>query len=206
VDIPTLLTFADSQSNSFVEVFKAPAVRLVNPGSVGELPYLKTERGSQVFLWQSFPSHPVTSQCRICLTTVGANTAELGSLGIPMIVLLPTQQLDAMNAWDGLLGLLINLPLVGRPLTKLVNRIFLSYVRRTGKLFAWPNIWAKREIVPELLGNLSAAEVGDRVLDYLQHPDKLQQVRHDLQHVRGQSGAAQKLSDLVFQTMTKKKL
>jgi lipid-A-disaccharide synthase len=39
----------------------------------------------------------------LCLTTVGANTAELGSLAVPMIVLLPTQQLDAMRAWDGLL-------------------------------------------------------------------------------------------------------
>ncbi|MEM9006937.1 MAG: lipid-A-disaccharide synthase [Cyanobacteria bacterium P01_F01_bin.86] len=200
VDLPTLLSYADPQQNPFMEVFDGPAVKLIQPETPEALPYLKTEQGTQIFLWQSFPAYTVTSQCQLCLTTVGANTAELGALGIPMIVVLPTQQLDAMNAWDGILGLLVNLPLIGSPLNKLINLAFFAYIRRSHKLFAWPNIWAKREIVPELFGNLSAAQVGDRVLNYFNHPATLAEVRRALSEVRGTPGAAQKLSDLVLQT------
>jgi len=200
VDLTTLADYANPQSNPFVRVFDASAVTLIQPETANSLPYLKTERGTQIYLWQPFPAHAVTSQCQICLTTVGANTAELGSLGIPMIVLLPIQQIDAMNAWDGLYGLLVNLPIVGKPCNRFINRVFLAYLRRSKKLLAWPNIWAQREIIPELLGELSAEQVGDRVLNLLRHPEHLQKIRRELQQVRGTSGAAQKLSDLVLKT------
>lgn len=199
VDLPTLMSYADPAQNPFHSVFEAPTATLLTPSEVAELPYLKTAQGTQIFFWQSFPAHAVTSQCQLCLTTVGANTAELGALAVPMIVLLPTQQLEAMNAWDGILGLLVSLPLIGKPLNILINRLFLTYLSRRQKLFAWPNIWAQREVVPELLGRLTAEEVGDRVLDYLDHPEQLQQMRHDLQQVRGTPGAAQKLAQLVLQ-------
>ena len=199
VDLASLMTYADPEQNPFHSVFAAPQLTLVTPAEPGQLPYLKTEQGTQIFLWQSFPAHEVTSQCQLCLTTVGANTAELGALAVPMIVLLPTQQLEAMNAWDGILGLLMALPLVGKPLNILVNRLLLAYLSRRKKLFAWPNIWAKREVVPELLGRLTAEDLGDRVLNYLDHPEQLEQMRTDLQQVRGESGAAQKLTQIVLQ-------
>lgn len=200
--IQQLAPYADPQQNPFHKIFAAPTTTLIEPNEPEALPFFKTERGTQIFLWPSFPAHAVTSQCQLCLTTVGANTAELGSMGMPMLVLLPTQQLEAMNAWDGLLGILVNLPLIGKPLNKLINRAFLSYIRRRKKLFAWPNIWAKREIVPELLGQLSAASVGDRVLEYLNHPEQLNQMRQDLQQARGNPGAAQKLSNVVLELLT----
>ncbi|NEQ47107.1 MAG: lipid-A-disaccharide synthase [Leptolyngbya sp. SIOISBB] len=198
VDLSTLMTYADPAQNPFHAVFEAPTATLITPEEA-DLPYLKTAQGTQIFFWQSFPAHAVTSQCQLCLTTVGANTAELGALAVPMMVLIPTQQLEAMNAWDGILGLVVALPLVGKPLNILINRLFLAYLSRRQKLFAWPNIWAQREVVPELLGRLTAKEVGDRVLNYLDHPEQLQQMRHDLQQVRGEPGAAQKLAQLVLQ-------
>lgn len=201
VDLPALLGYADAQKNPFVEVFDGPRVTLNQPAAPETLPYLQTEKGARIFLWQPFPAHGVTSQCQICLTTIGANTAELGALGVPMIVMLPTQQPDAMNAWDGLLGILVNLPAIGRPLNKLINRALFTYLRRRKKLFAWPNIWAQREIVPELFGALSAAQVGDRVLHYLNHPEQLRQMRQDLMAARGESGAASGLADLLLRTV-----
>jgi lipid-A-disaccharide synthase len=199
VQLEDLVNYA-SDHNPMVKVFGCPALTLVRPEQP-ELPYLKTEQGTQIWLWQVFPSHGVTRQCQLCLTTVGANTAELGSLGIPMLVLLPTQQLEAMNAWDGLLGLLINLPLVGKSLNRLVNRILFAYLNRKHKLFAWPNIWAGREVVPELFGAITPQQVGDRVLAYLEQPETLATVRQNLQAVRGESGAAQKLAALILQTL-----
>jgi lipid-A-disaccharide synthase len=192
--------YADPHHNPMVAVFQSPSTTLVPAGDQVPLPYLKTAQGTQIFLWQPFPAHAVTRQCDLCLTTVGANTAELGALGIPMVVLLPTQQLDAMNAWDGILGLLVNLPGIGKPLNRLVNWAFLSYVQRRGKRFAWPNLWAGREVVPELLGAITPQQVADRVVAYLNEPDRLQAIAADLRQVRGPGGAAEKLADLILRT------
>ena len=82
------------------------------------------------------------------------------AFAIPVIVVLPTQQLDAMRNWDGLPGILAQLPGIGTPISKLINRFMIRYIRNNHKLFAWPNIWAKREVGPELLGRLSTENVG----------------------------------------------
>jgi lipid A disaccharide synthetase len=152
-----------------------------------------------VELWQENPAYDLLSQCSICLTTVGANTAELGALAVPMIVVLPTQQLDAMRSWDGLPGLLANLPGVGTTFAKLINWLFL---RRKG-LLAWPNIWAQEEIIPELVGKLQPQEVAEMVLDYLEHPEKLADMRAKLQRARGESGAAQNIAKIVSEEIEK---
>ncbi len=154
-----------------------------------EAPYLQTYRGLRVDLWTQFPAYALLQACRLCLTTVGANTAELGSLAVPMLVLLPTQQLDAMRAWDGLPGLLANLPIVGTGIATAYNWFML---RRLG-LLAWPNIWAGEAIVPELVGQLQPQAIAEMVLDLLKHPEKLGRMRDDLRRVRGEPGAAQSL-------------
>ncbi|NMG09824.1 lipid-A-disaccharide synthase [Brasilonema sp. UFV-L1] len=201
LDLETLASFADSQKNSFVQTFGFSGASLIvsKLGTHSERPFLKTGTGLCVQLWTQTPAYDLLSQCCLCLTTVGANTAELGALAVPMIVLLPTQQLDAMRSWDGLPALLANLPLVGSGFAKLINWLFLQ---RKG-LLAWPNIWAKEEVVPELVGKLQAQEVGEMVLDFLDHPEKLDQIRAKLQSIRGESGAAQKLATLVEEELGK---
>ncbi|HYW18077.1 MAG TPA: lipid-A-disaccharide synthase [Nodularia sp. (in: cyanobacteria)] len=189
LDLQTLASFADTHKNSFVKVFGGVSATLVE----SEHPVLKTETGLCLELCREHPAHELLSQCRICLTTVGANTAELGALAVPMIVMIPTQQLDAMRSWDGLPGLLANLPGVGSSFAKVINWLVL---RQKG-LLAWPNIWAQEEIVPELVGKLQASEVAEIILDFLDHPEKLAAMRAKLRSVRGESGAAQKLVSLV---------
>ncbi|MBD2691284.1 lipid-A-disaccharide synthase [Anabaena catenula] len=191
LNLQTLASFADSQKNPFMQTFGANNASLIIPEK--DNPILKTETGLTIELWQENPAYELLSQCSICLTTVGANTAELGALGVPMIVLLPTQQMDSMRSWDGLPGLLANLPGVGTNFAKLINWFF---IKRIG-LLAWPNIWAQEEIVPELLGKLQPSEVGEKVLDFLENPEKLAAMRDKLRSVRGESGAAQKLATLV---------
>jgi hypothetical protein len=190
LDLPTLMSFADPQKNPVAEYFDFQGANLVTNE---DPPSLYTLKGLKVKLYKQNPAYDLLSQCSICLTTVGANTAELGSLGIPMVVLLPTQQLDAMRSWDGLPGILANLPGVGTGFAKLINWWFL---RRKG-LLAWPNIWAQEEVVPELVGKLQPQEVANLVLDYLENPEKLAQVRDKLRNVRGATGAAHKLAAIV---------
>ncbi|WP_016873997.1 hypothetical protein [Chlorogloeopsis fritschii] len=189
LDLQTLASFANPQKNPFVETFGFSSAELFHDPA----PVLKTATGLTIELLTQNPAYEILSKCCICLTTVGANTAELGSLAVPMIVLLPTQQLDAMRAWDGLPGLLANLPGVGSAFAKAINWFFL---RRKG-LLAWPNIWAQEMVVPELVGKLQPQDVGEMVLNYLTHPEKLEEIRAKLRSIRGESGAAQKLAQLV---------
>ncbi|WP_107671287.1 lipid-A-disaccharide synthase [Cyanothece sp. BG0011] len=194
IDRDTLVSFADPVSNPFV--MKMGGVKgelVVENKEEEEQYYLQTTTGLKIQLISQFPAHEQLQQCCLALTTVGANTAELGALGIPMIVLLPTQQLDAMRTWDGIPGILANLPLVGSQLAKLIN----ARVVKMGRLFAWPNIWAKEEIVPELKGELQGETVGNLVLDWLGNPLKLNQIHQRLLQVRGQPGAAQKIAEIV---------
>jgi lipid A disaccharide synthetase len=196
LDLQTLASFADPHKNSFVQTFGFRGASLIVPEN-SERPFLKTASGLYVELWTQTPAYDLLSCCCLCLTTVGANTAELGALAVPMIVLLPTQQLDAMRSWDGLPGLLANLPLVGSGFAKVINWLVL---RRLG-LLAWPNIWAQEMVVPELVGKLQPQEVGEMVLDYLTHSEKLLEIKTKLRSIRGEPGAARKLALLVYEEL-----
>ena len=191
IDVQTLARFADPAQNPCLHLFANSAAEL----HVTESPFLQTANGLQIELWTETPAYDLLSECSLCLTTVGANTAELGSLAVPMIVLLPTQQLDAMKAWDGLPGLLANLPLVGSVFATAINWLIWQFGKR--KLYAWPNIWAQEEIVPELMGKLEPEVVAKLAIDYLSHPEKLAQMGDRLRSVRGESGAAHKIAELV---------
>ena len=193
IDLDTLASYADPNKNPVIALVNGATATLEHDGNQS---YLKTSQGLTVSLHTEFPAHDLLSQCTLCLTTIGANTAELGALGVPMIVLIATQQIDAMRAWDGALGILVNLPVVGTPIAKIINSI-LYYKFRDRKL-SWPNIWAQqREIVPELLGRLDAKTVADFTIDYLEHPEKLAAMKAELRQVRGEAGAADKLAAIV---------
>jgi lipid-A-disaccharide synthase len=195
--LDALAQFADAQHNPDTQLFEGTttAELVVAPDA---LPSLRTADGLEVALWQRQPAYDLMSQFQLCLTTVGANTAELGSLGVPMMVLLPTQKLSAMKAWDGIPGLLANLPLVGDAFAKAINTVILRQIYKEGRLFAWPNLWAKAEIVPELLGPLSPQAVADQALGYLAQPHTLAAMRENLRAVRGPAGAASRLADIVL--------
>jgi lipid-A-disaccharide synthase len=194
--LEALARFAQSQHNPLIPVMNGVTAELI-PAS-GEAPaYLQTAKGLRVELYTPFPAYDRLAQCQLCLTTIGANTAELGALTVPMLVLLPTQQMDVMRAWDGIPGLLANLPGVGSFLAKVINFWFLQ---RMG-LLAWPNIWAGKAIVPELVGRLTPDQVAAIALDYLQHPEKLEAMRSSLKQVRGEAGAAQKLVKIMTELL-----
>ena len=195
LNLATLSKYANKQDNSLVATLGNVEGELITSA---QTTYLHTSGGTKIELITQFPAYQDLVECKLCITTVGANTAELASLGIPMIVLLPTQQLDAMRSWDGLPGILANLPGVGTILAKLINWLVL----KQGRKFAWPNIWAGSEIVPELVGKLEAEDVARLVLDYLTHPQKLQSMQDSLMSVRGKTGAAKQIADIIEREIT----
>jgi len=154
---------------------------------------LTTAAGTPIRLLEVHPAHGPLSQCRLALTTVGANTAELGALGVPMIVLVPTQHLHVMQAWDGWMGLLARLPLARR----LLGVALTAWRMRHRGFLAWPNITAGRAVVPERVGPITPQQIADEAADWLEHPDRLEGMRDDLRSLRGQPGAVAALASLV---------
>ncbi len=162
-------------------------------GAEPEERWLETGAGTRILLVERHPAHGPLSQCALALTTVGANTAELGALGVPMIVLVPTQHLQVMQAWDGWLGLVARLPL----LRWLVGVALTAWRMRQRGFLAWPNISAGRQVVPERVGAITPAEIAAEAADWLAHPSRLEGQRDDLRSLRGQPGAVAALASLV---------
>ncbi|BAZ46666.1 putative lipid-A-disaccharide synthase [Chondrocystis sp. NIES-4102] len=197
INLNTVSQYANSSYNPLVATFGNVEGHIVTLED--NHTYLVTDGGTKINLITQFPAYQSLVNCQLCLTTVGANTAELTALGIPMIVLLPTQQLDAMRSWDGLPGIMANIPGLGTIIAKLINWLIL----KQGRLFAWPNIWAGKEIVPELVGKLQPEAIAQVVLNYLANPNKLVQMRQQLLNVRGNTGASQKIADIIKQQISK---
>jgi lipid-A-disaccharide synthase len=196
LDVEQLAHYANPAFNPTINALNWTSATLIVEG---DRPYLLTAKGVQVYLYPEFPAYDLLKRCDICLTTVGANTAELAALGVPMLVLLPTHRLDVMRAWDGIPGLLANLPGVGDGFTKLFTWLAWRWLQRQpgGTRLAWANIWAGEQIVPEFLGQFPPQAIADAVLELLDHPDQLQQMREKLYHVCGSGGAAAKLVQLL---------
>lgn len=195
VSLTQFAHYADPAQNPMVAKMGNVSAEIIDPDP-GE-PYLLTSTGLKIKICRQFPALTELQKLSAALTTVGANTAQLGALAVPMIVLLPTQHLDAMRNWDGVPGLLARLPLVGRQLARLINHLIVSQDR----LFAWPNLWAGREIVPELVGHLTPLGVAETLGLWLDHPEKLAQVRQQLQQVRGKPGAAIAVCEIIAQQL-----
>ena len=159
----------------------------------GNTMQFSTPFGTAITLWREFPSYDLLANCDICLTTVGANTAELGRLGVPMVVILPTNKLDVMRSWDGLLGLIVRLPGIGGLVARFVNWYVLRFVR----FLAWPNIWAQRRIVPEMRGHLTPQAIADEVCQLLLDRERYNQMHAHLEEWRAEPGAAKAIAQIV---------
>ncbi|MCP9809895.1 glycosyl transferase [Cyanobium sp. HWJ4-Hawea] len=154
---------------------------------------LLTPAGTRIQLLLENPCHGPLSQCSLALTTVGANTAELAALGLPMLVLLPTQYLHVMQAWDGLAGLLGRLPL----LRGLFGVLLTAWRLRHRGFLSSPNIAAARLVVPERVGPITPEEIAAEAADWLASPGRLAGMRDDLRSLRGNPGAVSSLAEMV---------
>jgi hypothetical protein len=136
------IQYFSSRKNPIAKQYKSGIKSITKARHKGGRGILTTNNSTVILLQEKHPAYIDLSQCDIALTTVGANTAELGSLNIPMIVVVPTQHILAMDAWDGLVGLIARLPILKWCLGLLIS---FAKLRKRGFL-AWPNISAKRRI------------------------------------------------------------
>lgn len=173
---------------------EGPTAELLEEG--GEF-MLVTAQGTKVKIYRPFPATELFLGAKLCLTTVGANTAQLGALGVPMVVVLPTNQWDSMRAWDGIGGILGNLPGVGSTIASMINRIVVAQIKRQGKFLAWPNIWAKKPIVPEYLGHLTCDGIATEIKNLIDHPEQLDQINQSLSELFPPNRSGESLVDII---------
>ncbi|MDR1997005.1 MAG: hypothetical protein LBQ83_01585 [Candidatus Margulisbacteria bacterium] len=120
----------------------------------------------------------------LIVSLTGTNTALSAALGIPLLVLLPFNNPDLIP-FTGLLGLLSDIPLLGRPLKKLLLGLSL----RRLEYISIPNIKAGRKIAPELRGYLTPQQVAQEIERILLNITEREQMHHELPVFLGRPGA-----------------
>tara|TARA_Y100001968_G_scaffold54014_1_gene45106 strand:- start:280 stop:1557 length:1278 start_codon:yes stop_codon:yes gene_type:complete len=196
------IKYFGSRKNPISKKYKSGIKSIIRANNEEARGRLVTNNSTVILLQEKHPAYSDLSQCDIALTTVGANTAELGSLNIPMIVVVPTQHILVMEAWDGLLGLIARLPIL-----KWCLGLLISFVKlRKRGLMAWPNISAKRMIVPERIGNITTQQIAEETIDWLNSPSRLSGQKKDLQALRGVKGATKKFCQEIINLLEEKKL
>ena len=193
-----LLHFAGS-SNPIAACYGTSIAQIIGPSPAWSGRSLVTGAGTVIHLHEDPPAHGPLSQCALALTTVGANTAELGALGVPMLVLVPTQHLGVMQAWDGWLGLLARLP----GLRRCIGWLLSAWRLRNHGFLAWPNISAGRLVVPERVGAITPEAIAREADEWLASPERLQGQRDDLRSLRGQPGAVRALAGEIRELLPK---
>ena len=159
---------------------------------------LETCKNTKIFILNQNSNHNILSQCKLALTTVGANTAELAAINLPMIVVLPTQHLNAMNAWDGIFGIIGKINLINKVQTFIIKRWYL----KNNRFFAWPNIKANKQIIPERVGIISPREISEEAIYLINEKNKLSRQKINLLKIRGKKGAVKRLFNLIIETIT----
>jgi len=84
-----------------------------------------TSKNTKIYLIKKHPCYEILKECDLAITTVGANTAELAAITLPMLVVLPTQHLNIMNAWDGIFGVIGKISFINRFLPFVIKYFYL---------------------------------------------------------------------------------
>ncbi len=159
--------------------------------------FIETTKDTKIYLVKRHPCHEILKSCSLAITTVGANTAELAALNLPMIVVLPTQHLNVMNSWDGILGIIGKISFINKLFTFIITNWYL----KNKKFFAWPNIKAKRFIVPERIGKIPPKKIAKEALFLLKNNKYLKDQKNSLSQQRGKTGAVSKFSKIIFNSI-----
>ncbi|WP_288262102.1 glycosyl transferase [uncultured Prochlorococcus sp.] len=191
--------FFQSEKNPIAKYYSSKIKTIKNIKDSNFDYVIETSKNTRIYLIKKHPCYEILKECDLAITTVGANTAELAAIALPMLVVLPTQHLDMMNAWDGILGVIGKISFINRFLTFIVKYFYF----KKKKFFAWPNIKAKKMIVPERIGNITPKTIAREVLFLIKNRDHLKSITENLLKERGEKGAAKKLAYIVFDSIKK---
>ena len=198
VDIQDLFYYA-SENNHIACHYSSQikSIKKINDKNFDYL--LETQKDTKIFILLNNPNYPILSQCELAVTTVGANTAELAAIQMPMIVVLPTQHLDIIKSWDGIFGILGKLPFFNYLITHFIKRWYI----KNKKFFSWPNIRANKMVIPERIGEINPETIAEEVMHLINNEELLQEQKRRLSRQRGRKGAVKKLTSLILRSIEK---
>lgn len=128
----------------------------------------------------------VAPRVNLALTVPGSNTAELATLGVPMILTLPTYKHE-IAPLPGLAGHIGRIPVIGWRL----KRFLAQQVLKRMKFLSHPNRRANRMVIPELVGELDAQDLADAIESVLKSDTA--PLEKELQAIMGPPGATTRL-------------
>ena len=76
-------------------------------------------------------------------------------------------------------------------------------VPKNEKIFSWPNIKAKKLIVPERIGFITPEQIAKEAEYLIKNQEQLQNMRDKLVKQRGKTGAVQRLSQIIISSIKK---
>lgn len=154
--------------------------------------FIRTSRGLDIAI--SHGNQVAWMRESDCVLTIpGTKSGEAGLLGVPMIVVLPTNRLEVIP-YPGIPYLLERIPLVGRRL----KRMALSFGLKRLRHVAQPNLLAGRTVVPEIVGNLTPSRVAGELVSLLSDAGRREAIRLELQEIyRGKQGGAHAIVDIL---------
>lgn len=118
----------------------------------------------------------------------GTNTIEAAYIGTPMICILPTNKPEAI-IFDGLLGILSNIPIIGKPLKKALITVALKQTT----YFSKPNQKLNKNVVPEYAGILDPIDLAEPIASYFYDEQALNSQRNALKPLRNNDCVADKI-------------
>ena len=191
--------FFQSEKNPIAKYYSSKIKTIKNINDPNFDYVIETSKNTKIYLVNKHPCYEILKECDLAITTVGANTAELAAIALPMLVVLPTQHLNMMNAWDGIFGVIGKISFINKFLTLTLKYLYF----KKKQFFAWPNIKAKKMIVPERIGNISPRKIAEEVLLLVKNGDQLKSIRENLLKERGRKGATKKLAYIIFNSLKK---
>jgi lipid-A-disaccharide synthase len=108
--------------------------------------------------WVEGDSLEIMSISSFMVTLPGSNTAQAMYMKLPMMMFLPLHRPDLIP-FDGLLGLLGSIPILGGFLKRSVIRVLLH----KKPMISLPNKLFKKRIVPEIYGAESLPDLADQI-------------------------------------------
>ena len=191
--------FFQSNKNPISKLYSSKIKQIKNIKSSIFDYVIETSNNTKIYLINKHPCYEVLKKCDLAITTVGANTSELASLSLPMIVVLPTQHLNVMNAWDGIFGIIGKISFINQFFTFIIKNWYF----KQKKFFAWPNIKANKLIIPERIGNITPKQIAKEALFLIKNKKYLKEQKYNLSKQRGRTGAVEKLAYIIFNSIKK---
>jgi len=143
-------------------------------------------------------SLPWIKNAKWMLSLPGTNTSEAMYLHTPMVVVLPLNRPEVLIL-DGLMGLLVKLPVIGPAMMRLVILI----LKQIKAYYSLPNRFSGKSLVPEWVGKMDAKYLSDKLMDEFDFPKvyvaQREVLKREFPIVKGH--AAYKICDEIFRSI-----